>query len=96
MSPIDFRFKMLAGDRIYVVLDDLPEKSTGGLYLPQTQTAASRIGTVKQVGPDVKLYKEGDKVIASIYAGVGLYLIQDGMVDATHTVYREGELMGTI
>lgn len=92
----NFRFKMLAGDRIYVVLDNLPDKSTGGIYLPQTQAAASRIGTVKQVGPDVTLYKEGDKVITSAYSGVGLYLVQDGMVDATHSVYRESELMGTI
>ena len=92
----DFRFKMLAGDRVYVVLDALPEKSSGGLYLPQNQAAASRIGTVKQVGPEVTLYQEGDKVIASAYAGVGLYLIQDGMIDATHTVYREDELLGAI
>lgn len=92
----DFSFKMLAGDRIYVRLENLPDKSQGGIYLPQTQSAASRIGVVRQVGPDVTLYKEGDRVIVSSYAGVGLYLIQDGMVDATHSVFRENEIIGTI
>jgi len=92
----DFAFKMLAGDRIYVELESLPEKSKGGLFLPQSQSSASRIGVVKQVGPEVKLYKPGDRIIVSSYAGVGLYLLQDEMTDATNSVYRENEILGTI
>jgi len=92
----DFKFKMLADDRLYVELEDLPEKSEGGLFLPQNQAAASRIGVVKQTGPNVTLYHEGDRIIVSSYAGVGLYLTQKGMTNAKHSVYRENEIIGTI
>lgn len=102
----DFRFKVLADDRLYVVLDALPEKTQSGLlYMPQTQAAASRTGTVVQVGPGAKdnngvvvpvKYQPGDRVVVSSYAGVGLYLLEYGMVDATHAIYRESEIIGAI
>lgn len=92
----DFAFKMLAGDRIYVELETLPEKSKGGVFLPQNQASASRKGVVKQIGPAVTLYKPGDRIVVSAYTGVGLYLLEEEMTDATHSVYREGEIVGTI
>jgi co-chaperonin GroES (HSP10) len=92
----DFHFKTLFGDRVYVELDELPKKSAGGILLPETQAAASRIGTVRQIGPEVTNLAVGDRVFVSSYTGVGLYLISQGMTDATHSVYRENEIVGTI
>jgi len=99
----EFRFEPNE-DRIYVELDDLPDK-IGNIYTPESQAAASRIGTVRAVGPGMLnvygvpvpvKYVVGDRVLVSSYAGTGLYLIQYGMVNAKHGVYRESEIMGKI
>lgn len=44
------------------------QKSTGGIYLPQTQTERSQITQVIAVG-DVKSVAVGDKIIINKYSG---------------------------
>ena len=54
-------------DRIFVeYLDDDTEKSAGGIYIPETAKEKSQKGTVRAIGPDVKLVKVGDSILCEI------------------------------
>lgn len=66
------------GDRILVKQDDEPQKSEGGIFLPESAKEAPQFGTVLTVGPGKMLengevraltVKKGDKVIFGKYAG---------------------------
>lgn len=65
-------------DRILVKQDDEPQKSEGGIFLPESAKEAPQFGTVITVGPGKLLengevraltVKKGDKVIFGKYAG---------------------------
>jgi chaperonin GroES len=66
------------GDRVLVKQDDEPQKSEGGIFLPESAKEAPQWGTVITVGPGKLLengevrpltVKKGDKVIFGKYAG---------------------------
>lgn len=46
-----------------------PDKSSGGLYIPETAKTRSKQGIVKALGPDVKDIKIGDYCLFSGYDG---------------------------
>ncbi len=53
---------------VAVVLDNPPEKSPGGIYLPDAARehfVGALIGTVMAVGPDVLDYQPDDRVLLS-------------------------------
>lgn len=62
----------LLGKRIAVKLDKPPEKSPGGIFLPQDNIKRSVTGVVTHVNTKIKSkeIKVGDKVAFSQYAGV--------------------------
>jgi chaperonin GroES len=71
------------GDRVFVKVSAAPEKTAGGLYLPDNAQEKPQVGEVSAVGPgkrnddgsrqEVDL-KVGDKVLYSKYAGTDIKL----------------------
>lgn len=71
------------GDRVLVKQDDEPQKTEGGIYLPESAKEAPQWGVVMNVGPGKLLengevrpcaVKKGDKVIFGKYAGTKIKL----------------------
>lgn len=59
------------GDRVLVRIDEVEEKTSGGIYIPQTAQEKTQIGVVVEVGDDkdaIKV-KAGQKVMYDKYAG---------------------------
>lgn len=98
------------GDRMLVILDPIQEReheTTDALgrkfkvHLPDKHSERSRTGEVMAAGGEVKNYKEGDRVLVSMYTGVRLHLIGAEMYgrpvdEETFRVVREGEILAKI
>ncbi|MCB9362689.1 co-chaperone GroES [Candidatus Woesearchaeota archaeon] len=57
------------GNRILVRRKESEEKTTGGIYIPDTAKEKNREGEVIAVSPAVKDVKKGDKILFESYAG---------------------------
>lgn len=77
------------GDRVLVRQDDEPQKTEGGIYLPETAKEAPQYGTVVRTGPGKLLengqvreltVKEGDKVIFGKYSGTKVKIGQEELL----------------
>lgn len=88
------------GDRILVRQDDEPQKTEGGIYLPETAQEAPQWGTVVRVGPGKRLdngqvcelsLKAGDKVIFGKYSGTKVKIDQDELL-----FMREEDVMAVV
>ncbi len=87
-------------DRVLVKQDDEPQKSEGGIYLPDTAKETPQWGTVIKVGPGKVLdngekrqmtVKEGDKVIFGKYSGSKVKIGQDELL-----FMREEDIMAVL
>ena len=87
-------------DRVLVKQDDEPQKTEGGIFLPETAKEAPQWGTIVRVGPGKVLengelrkmtVKEGDKVIFGKYSGTNIKLD-----DQEYLVMREEDVMGVL
>lgn len=87
-------------DRVLVKQDDEPQKSEGGIFLPETAKEAPQWGTVVRVGPGKVLdngekrpmtVKEGDKVIFGKYSGTKVKMGQDELL-----FMREEDIMAVL
>lgn len=56
-------------DRLVVTFTEEPEKTAGGLYMPEGTKDKPQDGTVEAVGSDVKDIKVGDVVLFDVYSG---------------------------
>ena len=80
---------------VYLLLDEIPNKTAGGLWMADEQATPTRIGTVLAVGPTAKIYKPGDRVLIQSFSGDDIYLWQYGIRDgryriqAEHTIYAK-------
>jgi chaperonin GroES len=58
------------GDRVLVKLEDVEEKTAGGIFIPQTAQEKTQTGMVEAVGEDELIkVKSGDKIMYDKYAG---------------------------
>ncbi|MBS0287165.1 MAG: co-chaperone GroES [Proteobacteria bacterium] len=87
-------------DRVLVKQDDEPQKTEGGIFLPDTAKEAPQWGTVVRVGPGKVLdngekrpmtVKEGDKVIFGKYSGTKVKMGQDELL-----FMREEDIMAVV
>lgn len=75
-----------------LVLPVPPETETkSGLVIPVSAQAPQSIGTVKAIGPDVKVLSVGDTVVYGRYAGVAVEL-----KDVEYIVLKEEDVLLTI
>lgn len=88
------------GDRVLVKQDAEPQKSAGGIYLPETAQEAPQLGTVVRAGTgkrseDGKLHpltvKTGDKVIFGKYSGTKVTMGQEELL-----FMREDDILGIV
>jgi chaperonin GroES len=93
------KFKPLK-DRVLVKYSDEPEKSSGGIYIPDTAKEKPQKGEVIAVGPgritdDGKLQKMdvkvGDVVLFEKYAGSKI-----NMDDTEYLIIREDDILGIV
>ncbi len=87
-------------DRVLVKQDDEPQKTEGGIFLPDTAKEAPQWGTVVKVGPGKVLdngekrpmtVKEGDKVIFGKYSGSKVKIGADELL-----FMREEDIMAVL
>lgn len=87
-------------DRVLVRPLEAEEKTTSGIYLPESAKEKPMQGTVVAMGPGKLLdsgervspsIKSGDTVVYSKYAGTEVEIKNE-----THLIIRESELLGII
>lgn len=83
-------------NNIYVILDEIPKKTAGGIYLSEQQATPTRIGTVIAVGPKTQEIAVDDRVLVGVYGGVNLYIWQYGIGDERWKVFTESEILAKI
>lgn len=81
---------------VYLRLDEIPEKTAGGIFMSQEQSTPSRIGTILACGPEAKIYAAGDRVLISSISGEPLYLWQYGISDGKWRVVHETNILGKV
>ncbi|MBT3273074.1 MAG: co-chaperone GroES [Spirochaetales bacterium] len=59
------------GDRVLVKMEEVEEKTAGGIFIPQTAQEKTQAGSVVAVGDDkdVIKVKKGDRIMYDKYAG---------------------------
>ena len=62
------------GDRVLVRMEEVEEKTSGGIYIPQTAQEKTQMGVVEAIGDDTDIIKvaKGDKVMYDKYAGTSI------------------------
>ena len=97
------------GDRCFVILEPMVTTKTitnkfgeaVEIELPENHHERSRIGVIQQVGPEVRDYFPGDRVLLSTYAGVRIHLIGrqiDGkdIDEDCYRIIRAEEIIATL
>ena len=88
------------GDRVLVKQEDEPQKTEGGIFLPETAKEAPQWGTVVRAGKGKVLesgelrpllVKEGDKVIFGKYSGTKVKMGSDELL-----FMREEDIMAIV
>ena len=77
------------GDRVFIRLEAKENKTTGGLYLPETSETDRTIGIVESAGEKVTVVKVGDRVLFHIFDELPSN-------DPDVVVVRENSLLGII
>lgn len=95
MNPSDFLIEPRERN-VYLELDDIPEKTAGGIFMSQEQAMPSRIGTVLACGPEATIYKPGDRVLIESINGAPLYLWQYGISDGKWRIVHETNILGKV
>lgn len=78
-------------DRVVVSYSSEPEKTTGGLYVPDSAKEKPQQGNVEAVGPEVKELKVGNTVLFDKYTGSK---VKVGDVD--HLIIKEEDVLAIV
>lgn len=81
---------------LYIRLDEIPEKTAGGIFMSQEQATPTRIGAVIAAGSAAELYAVGDRVLISSISGEPLYLWQYGMPNGQYRIIDERSVLGKV
>ncbi len=61
------------GDRVLVKMEEIQEKTAGGIFIPQTAQEKTQTAEVLEIGSDESItVKKGDKVMYDKYAGTSV------------------------
>lgn len=81
----------LVGDLVLLDIPEAPEKTSGGIFIPEVSRERGCIGTVKHIGDGVKFIKVGDKVLFE------KTLVEDFYFDKVkYGLVRETEIYGIL
>mgnify|MGYP000428150065 FL=1 len=77
-------------DRVFIRLDKQEKRTEGGIILTDGHDTERTVGTVEEIGPDVKAdIKPGDRVLFHIFDELPTY-------DPDVVVVRESSLLGIL
>ncbi len=81
------------GDRVLIKMEELEEKTSGGIFIPQTAQEKTQTGTIVAVGDDKEAItvKVGQKVMYDKYAGTQVKV--DG---ADHLILHMGDILAIV
>jgi len=80
------------GDRVLVKLEEVEEKTAGGIFIPQTAQEKTQSGTVVAVGDDEMIkVKAGQKVMYDKYAGTTVSVDNED-----HLLIRYSDILAVI
>lgn len=85
-------------ERLYVVLDPVKERTFKGIVVPGVHREKTRTATVKEIGPEVKDMKVGDRILLHFMAGIWLDLYEEDMPQSndTHRIVTASEVIAII
>lgn len=84
------KFKPLK-DRVFVSYSDEAEKTSGGIYVPDTAKEKPQKGKVEAVGPEAKELKVGDVVFFDRYSGSKV-----NIDNTEYLIIKEEDILGII
>lgn len=80
------------GDRILVKLEKEDEKTSSGLYIPETAQEKTQIGAVVAVGDDEEIkVKNGDRVMYDKYSGTTIKIDSED-----HLILSMGDVLAVV
>jgi co-chaperonin GroES (HSP10) len=89
----------LRGNRLLVVLDKVESREIKpGLFISDKHSERTRVATIKEIGPEVKDFEVGQRVLVSWFTGTRLHLIGQELYGETvdedrWRVIRDGEII---
>ena len=84
------KFKPLK-ERVFVSYAEEGEKTSGGIYLPDTAKEKPQKGKVEAIGSEVKDVKVGDTILFDKYSGSKINI--DG---SDYLIIKEEDILGVI
>ena len=81
------------GDRVLVKMEEVEEKTAGGIFIPQTAQEKTQTGVVVAVGDDKDTItvKKGDKIMYDKYAGTTVTI-----ESVDHLLMKMDDILATI
>ena len=77
------------GDRVFVTYTEEMERTSGGIYVPDTAKEKPQRGTVQAVGKKVENVKVGDQVLFDKYSGSKLRIDDEECL-----ILKEEDILG--
>ena len=80
------------GDRILVKMEKEEEKTSSGLYIPETAQEKTQVGVVVAVGDDDEIkVKSGDRVMYDKYSGTTIKIDSED-----HLILSMGDVLAVV
>ncbi len=77
------------GDRIFVTYTEELERTSGGIYVPDSAREKPQRGTVEATGKDVNTLKVGDQVLFDKYSGTKIKIENEDCL-----ILKEEDILG--
>jgi len=77
------------GDRVFVTYTEELDRTSGGIYVPDSAREKPQRGTVEASGPDVENLKVGDQVLFDKYSGTKIKIENDDCL-----ILKEEDILG--
>ena len=77
------------GDRIFATYTEELERTSGGIYVPDSAREKPQRGTVEAAGGDVKTLKVGDQILFDKYSGTKIKIENEDCL-----ILREEDVLG--
>jgi chaperonin GroES len=77
------------GDRVFITYTEEMERTSGGIYVPESAKEKPQRGSVQAVGKDVKNLKVGDQVLFDKYSGSKLKIDDEDCL-----ILKEEDVLG--
>ena len=77
------------GDRVFVTYTEEMERTTGGIYVPESAKEKPQRGAIQAIGKDVKNVKVGDQILFDKYSGSKLKIDDEDCL-----ILKEEDILG--